>query len=83
MKKTTRNAGRMAAVALTLALAFLAGTVCEPRTSAGVRQSAPREAFLSGGERSVPLLVEISATLKRIDNRLARLEKLMAADGKR
>jgi hypothetical protein len=47
-----------------------------PRLSeADVRQSPPRAAFLSGGERSEKVLVEISETLKRIDQRLERLEK--------
>ncbi|MHB8900782.1 MAG: hypothetical protein ACYC6Y_18685 [Thermoguttaceae bacterium] len=34
--------------------------------------------FLAGGERALPVLEEISATLKRIDERLDRLEKLAA-----
>jgi hypothetical protein len=44
-------------------------------SEADVRQSPPRAAFLSGGERSEKVLVEISETLKRIDQRLERLEK--------
>lgn len=32
--------------------------------------------FLAGGERAVPVLEEIAATLKRIEERLDRLEKI-------
>lgn len=49
------------------------------RTSPGEKQVAdqvPPGHFLAGGERSVPILEEISATLKRMDERLARLEKI-------
>lgn len=49
------------------------------RTPPGQKQVAdqvPPGHFLAGGERSVPILEEISATLKRMDQRLARLEKI-------
>ncbi len=49
------------------------------RTLPGQKQVAdqvPPGHFLAGGERSVPVLEEISATLKRMDERLARLEKI-------
>ncbi|NLS93716.1 MAG: hypothetical protein GXX96_16270 [Planctomycetaceae bacterium] len=36
----------------------------------------PAGHFLAGGERSVPVLEKISATLDRIDERLARLERI-------
>ena len=36
----------------------------------------PAGHFMAGGERAVPVLEEISATLKRVDERLARLEKI-------
>ena len=44
---------------------------------ADTRQSPPREAFLSGGERSEAVLREILATLKQIDGRLERFERAL------
>jgi len=46
-----------------------------PHARAGVTKAPPKESFLAGSERSIPILNEISATLKRIDARLARLEE--------
>lgn len=74
----------------TLALAVLGAVLIgalfarPPAGQSGRSPSAQRQAadeippghFLAGGERSVPVLEEISATLKRIDERLERLEKL-------
>ena len=45
---------------------------------AEVRKPTTRQAFLSGSERSEQVLREISQTLKSIDARLARIEKLAA-----
>ncbi len=61
------------------AVVFAAGVAWAPQgaTPAEVRRGPQREAFLSGGERSVPILEEIAATVRRIDTRLAHLEKLM------
>ena len=42
---------------------------------ADTRTSPPKEHFQSGSERSLPILKEISATLRRIDARLANIEK--------
>jgi hypothetical protein len=39
-----------------------------------VRGTSEPPAFQSGGQLSVPILKEISATLQQIDSRLARLE---------
>jgi len=72
--------------ALVVLGAVLIGALCarppagqSARTPAAQRQASdpilPGH-FLAGGERSVPVLEEISATLKRIDERLQRLEKL-------
>ena len=47
-----------------------------PAGQSRVSPQAPVSHFLSGSERSLPVLVEISATMKRIDERLARLEKI-------
>lgn len=48
---------------------------------AEVRETTPRAAFQAGSERSEAVLKEIAATLKTMDGRLERLEKL-AADRK-
>ncbi len=40
------------------------------------RTKPPPEHFQSGSERSIPILKEISATLKRIDAKLANIEKI-------
>lgn len=70
----------------TLLAALLAGTVAfvagiawafQGATPADVRRGPQREAFLSGSERSVPILEDIAATLHQIDTRLARIEKLL------
>lgn len=43
-----------------------------------VRATAPREAFLSGGERSEATLKEIHRTLLKMDTRLQNLERTAA-----
>lgn len=68
---------------------LLVGALCgrppagqSARPPAGNRENVdaiPPGHFLAGGERSVPILQEISATLKRMDERLARLEKIALA----
>jgi len=72
---------RLAAVGIIVLGAYLAGSSLRlpPEANADVRPSPPRQAFLAGGERAVPILQDIAATLKRIDDRLARLEKTVAA----
>ena len=53
----------------------LGAVVTQPSTARGeVRSPAPPEHFQSGGQLSLPLLQEISATLRQIDARLVRLE---------
>ena len=42
-----------------------------------VRETPPREQFLSGGARSEIVLKEIAEILKRIDQRLDRFEKAL------
>ena len=37
----------------------------------------------AGSERSIPILMEISATLKQIDGRLANIEQLLQEDAKK
>ena len=48
---------------------------------ADVEQTPPRKAFLSGGARSEQVLVEISDTLKRIEQRLVQMEKTIRKTG--
>jgi hypothetical protein len=43
---------------------------------AEVRETTPRAAFQSGSERSETVLREIAATLKRMDGRWERIEKV-------
>ncbi len=71
---------------LVLVLGYVAGTVSHQPSaaSAGVRdsKSKSRAAFESGGERSARILTEISSTLKRIDRRLERIEKIVTSKPK-
>lgn len=53
----------------------------ERAAHAEVRETPPRAAFLAGSERSETILREIETTLKTMDGRLERIEKL-AADKK-
>lgn len=43
---------------------------------AEVRETTPRAAFQAGSERSEAVLKEIAATLKTMDGRLERIEKV-------
>lgn len=77
----TRSAfGRIACLTLLVASAVCAGAHFRPQPAAraGVRETTPKEHFLAGSERSVPVLKEISATLRQIDARLAKMEKTVA-----
>jgi hypothetical protein len=47
-----------------------------------VQQAPPKESFLGGDERSLPVLKEIAATVKQMDGRLERIEKLLG-DGQK
>jgi len=69
---------RIACLALLVAGAFCAGAwiSTQPAARAGVRETTSREHFLAGSERSLPVLEDISETLKQIDDRLARIEKM-------
>ena len=79
MTRTQPAVGRIGLVAL-LTLTFWAGmSLGPPQMAEGEnRVATPRQAFLAGDERSLPILEEISATLRQIDGRLARLEKIAA-----
>jgi hypothetical protein len=53
----------------------IGGALQPPNTAIGeVRSGPPPTAFQSGGQMSVPILKEISATLLQMDGRLERLE---------
>ena len=64
-------------IAVVAFVSFAAGTSERASSSAraDVRRSKPREAFLSGAGRSLVVLQEISATLKRMETRLDRIER--------
>jgi hypothetical protein len=49
---------------------------------AEVRRKPPREAFQSGGARSEVVLREIAATLKRIESRMERIERVVTKKSK-
>lgn len=85
MAKTKPAFGPVACLALLVAGAFCLGTSLRPQSAAraGVRETTPREHFLAGSERSLPVLQEISTTLKQIDGRLSRIEKAVATAAQR
>jgi len=66
------------------AVVFAASVAWAPQgaSPAEVRRGPKREAFLSGSERSVPILEDIAATLHRMDTRLAKIEKLLEQSAK-
>ena len=78
MKAKFVRAGGTAAILLA---SFWAGTFLRPQpaSTADVRKAPAKQHFLAGSERSVPILQEISETLKRMDARLARIEGIVAA----
>jgi hypothetical protein len=64
-------------IALLVVGVLAGGAVPSAKLAHGeVRQTAPPQAFQSGGQLSVPVLKEIAATLRQIDSRLARLESV-------
>ena len=67
-------------IALIVLLVLFVGTRFRPQPAvrAGVREITPRESFLAGDQRSLPILQDISATLRQIDARLAKIEKAVA-----
>jgi hypothetical protein len=81
MKKTVWSSLR---TVMLLTGAFAAGSLVssvEDQAGAEVRTSPPRKAFLSGGARSELVLREISATLKRIETQLGRIERKIPKAG--
>ena len=79
MAKTTMLR-RAACVSLLLLGGFCAGTALQPETPARAwdREEPTRQAFLAGSERALPILQEMSETLKQIDGRLEKIEKAVA-----
>lgn len=73
-----RQIYRWCPIAVLLLVVGLAGIrLGSEKAQAEVRKTAPRAAFQSGSERSEQILREISQTLKSIDGRLQRLEKVV------
>ena len=77
--KPTRHISRFVCFVcgVLLVSGILASHLVSGDALAEVTKKEPRVAFLSGSERSEQILREISATLKSIDTRLARLEKVV------
>ena len=78
MSKHRLSFARHGLPALVILGALLLGALSgrPPADKSGISGDLPAGHFLSGSERSLPVLQEISATLKRIDERLVRLEKI-------
>jgi hypothetical protein len=72
MKRNTLN--RWIASAALVAAGVTVGIALESSSTAIGQQTPPPVAFQSGGQLSLPILKEISATLHQMDARLARLE---------
>lgn len=67
----------LCAAALVGAGMFIGANVTMPTIAWGQIVTTPQQQhMLSGGQMSVPLLQDISATLKEIDGRLSRMESL-------
>ncbi|NQT17619.1 MAG: hypothetical protein HQ582_32995 [Planctomycetes bacterium] len=72
-------------LAVLLGAAFWAGASFQPQSAviAETRKGARPQAFLSGAERSLPVLQEMSETLKRMEACLLRIEKIETSAAKR
>ena len=65
------------AMALVGAGMFIGSNITMPSIAWGQIITTPQpQHMLSGGQQSVPILQDISATLKEIDGRLSRMESL-------
>ncbi len=71
---------RLACLTLLASAAYVVGVASRPTATAeaGVRQTTPKQHFLTGDQQSVPILQDIAATLKQIDARVAKIEKTVA-----
>ena len=88
-KNKTTNRRRMTTFAVLL-LGFVIGKMLDWPTETDARVSSvaskPKDkskAFLSGSERSVTVLKEISKTLKQIETRVADIEKHLKRQAKK
>jgi hypothetical protein len=81
MAQSRLNIVRKGSIAVMLLFAFWLGFSIPPpiATRADDQQEGPKEAFLAGDQLSIPILKDSLAELKKIDERLERIEKLMAA----
>ena len=76
-RQTWRKVGPGLAASLLLAAGLAAGLAFRGEDAqADVRRQPPEQHFQSGGQRSVKILQEIAASLKSIDARLERMQKL-------
>lgn len=75
---SSRNSIRIVLLAFAFSMlwSLISSMGNQNRSFGDVREVTPKRAFKSGGARSEIVLQEISATLKRIDQRLERMEKL-------
>jgi hypothetical protein len=74
-RRSLRNT--FCAIALVGAGMFIGANVTVPTIAWGQIVTTPQpQHMLSGGQMSVPILQDISATLKEIDGRLSRMESL-------
>jgi hypothetical protein len=74
MNKTNWERGVMAIVLVAAGVIAGANMSTTNEAQAEVTGRVEPPAFQSGGQQSVPILREISGTLRQIDSRLARLE---------
>lgn len=81
--KSRQRLGWTLGLLLVGAIGFAAGAVWQASSTvhADVTELPRRDAFLAGGERSELVLREISGTLKKMDGRLERIEKVVAEKG--
>jgi len=73
------------ALAAVAVVSYLAGVASHQSNlaRADVTVGPVPKSFESGGARTIPILTDISTTLKSIDQRVARLEKLAALEAQR
>jgi hypothetical protein len=78
MSRHRPNFARHGLPALVILVAVLLGAMYgrPPVGKNSISDEIPPGHFLAGGERSLPILNEIAATLKRIDERLVSLEEI-------
>jgi hypothetical protein len=71
-------------LAVLVGAAFWAGASLQPQSAvtAEKRKDTKQVRFLSGAERSLPILQEMSDTLKRMEACLSRIEKIEASAAK-